>query len=1286
MYERQMWWKIVLVAAIAGLGYQVTFPMAEKLKFGIDLYGGYSLLYEIDDSGLDIEQKRTIGEQVMKVLQERVDPEGVLNLVWRPVGTNRLEIQMPRPSDAVLQFRAEYDQLRAELRAGNLKRGEVVATISRPAAERGAAIEALVRGVESRRPALLELAELRDRITAGRAATQSTQSVDELANAEEQFESKLELLLAQNIDFGQIQALLDAPPKSKFRKDELERITTATPERAESVRKLVAAYDAWRARRGREGTLDDPADLERLLRGAGVLEFRMLAEVDPANPTQFDSYRDNLKRFGPRPRPGEESFQWFEIEKPRDFFKHTPDMLTQFDQRKLQERYVVERYGDKYYVLAYVTTNKALTHRPGEPEWSLKGARPSRDEQGKPAVEFQLDELGGARFDQLTRQNKGKLLAIFLDDKAVSYATIQSAIRTSGIIHGSFTVKEVQELVKKLNAGSLPRKLKEPPISVRAIGPSLGEANRKAGMRSAYIGAAAVVAFMLIFYLYAGMIAIFALVLNVLLTMAVLATLGATLTLPGIAGLVLSIGMAVDANVLINERIREEENRGAGIRTAIRLGYERAFSAIIDSNLTTLMTSLILYWIASEEIKGFGLTLAAGVVLNLLTAVFVTRLFFEFMTMPRIPTELVRNPLVAAAGPGVVGALLWGVAWKFIEPDARTQSVTLALGHLLAYMAIAVLLILVLMFIGRTIHRTVQPAANARIPMLRLIGVPSIDWYGMRRLFYGVSAVMALGGAALFFTSDPKQLYDIEFLGGTAAQIDLKTAGSANESELTKRLEKGADELRQIADAIETRATVSGKAGEFQVMIPGTPANRVADLVRGMMGDALAPNGVREVGTDQLRLLTKAELNLTDASIKDELKRVARQTRAWAADLADAQVQAVSTLEPGAISNASFEIVSRLTSKEVVVSALLSCMGDLVDIPREVSFQLGRNRRLGDVEFFPIGDSDLSTVTGDLTLADGSRPAGDVGQWRGGVAIIVDRIDPPQTLASLDKRLRGMRLQPGFEQYGWRDSEVLGLARAGAGDTFSAVAILVSDENFPFEEMAETSDAWRSNLAEPEVKLVREALERQTSLAKITQFAPQVAAESKQKAYIALALAWLAIVIYLWFRFGKASWGAAAVLALIHDVLVALGMVAISRYLASTAIGQWLLIEPFRIDLAMVAALLTVIGYSVNDTIVVFDRMRENRGRAGVLRPSLINNSINQTLSRTILTVLTVLLVVVIMYIFGGRGIHGFMFAMFVGTLSGSYSSIFVASPLLAALEARVSGSATRTKTPQPVA
>lgn len=1284
MNDRDMWWKILLVGAICALGVFATFPLDQKLKFGIDLDGGYSLLYEIDDSGLDASQRSDLAERVMKVLQERVDPDGVMNLVWRPIGSNRLEIQMPRASDEVMKFRQEYDRLKDELKATNLRRGEIVTALARPAAERDAALSALVRGVSARSAMLKELSKLSDDLAAAKAAKQN----DTLYDLEDKYDRKIDEVLATNVDPGRLQAVLDAGAKSPFRVDELKKMSAVAPEHAELLNKIVDSHDQWRRKRGRAGTLDDPADLQRLLRGAGVLEFRMLAEVDSAEPTKYDGYRENLRRYGSRPRPGEESLQWFEIEKPAEFFKHIPDFEKNFEQRKLSERLIVDKYGEKYYALAYVTPNKSMTQQAGEVEWTLKGARSDRDQEGKPAVAFQLDERGGVRFGRLTSENKGKFMCIFLDDRAVSYATIEAVIHTSGIIHGSFTPQDVQELVKKLNAGSLPRKLKEPPISVRAIGPSLGEANRQAGMRSAIYGGIAVVVVMVVFYFYAGMVAVIATAINLLLTLGTLALLGATLTLPGVAGLVLSVGMAVDANILINERIREELAKGVNLRMAVRLGYERAFSAILDSNLTTFITSAILYWIASEEIKGFGLTLGAGVVINLFTAVFATRIFFEFMTLARVPAAMIRLPLISAAIPGAIGAAIWGAGRALLSPESRETSLSMAFGELLIFVGVGVAVYYAMMWGLRLVHQPIGGAGHGKLPMMPALRAPNIDWYSKRRMFYIFTVVVTVGGLLIFEARGANDIYDIEFLGGTAAQVDIKAGVTTSEKELAARLTKASAEMREMADKLAS-AQIATRGSLFTLQSPGVPAARLGDFLRPVMGDWLAPNGLRETGAETVELQTKADLNVTvdgkagaeeeatRLGIKGGLAQVADRVRKWADDLSDAQIQSVLQVGAAKSEQASFEIVSRVTSKEVVVDALLASMGDLVDISPALSFELRKNERMNGAEFFAVTDKDLSVVTGDPKLV------ADVSDFRGGVAMVLDNLQPPQSADSLAKRIKAMRLQPGFERYGWRDSAVIPLAHAPGGDLCTKAVVLASDENFVFDEGGETAATWRENLAEPEAKLAREALERQTSLSKITQFAPQVASEAKTKAYAALAVSWLAIILYVWIRFGSATWGGAAVLALIHDVAVALGMVAISHFLSETFIGRALLIEGFRIDLSMVAALLTVVGYSVNDKIVVFDRMRENLGRQTLVTPTLMNQSINQTLSRTLLTGLTVLITILIMYTTGGRGVHGFMYAMFIGLVVGTFSSIYVASPMLIYLQNR-SGAAKR-PTLQPV-
>jgi SecD/SecF fusion protein len=182
---------------------------------------------------------------------------------------------------------------------------------------------------------------------------------------------------------------------------------------------------------------------------------------------------------------------------------------------------------------------------------------------------------------------------------------------------------------------------------------------------------------------------------------------------------------------------------------------------------------------------------------------------------------------------------------------------------------------------------------------------------------------------------------------------------------------------------------------------------------------------------------------------------------------------------------------------------------------------------------------------------------------------------------------------------------------------------------------------------------------------RLENFDKVLAAETQTRALYAILASWGAVLLYLWFRFGNWTFGLAAVLCLIHDLFFTLGVIAVCHYLSDTFIGRALLLQDFKIDLQSVAALLTLVGYSVNDTIVVFDRIREVRGKNPELTPKMINDSVNQALSRTILTSLTTWLVVIVLYIFGGEGVHLFAFVMVVGVIVGTYSSIYVASPLL---------------------
>ena len=255
----------------------------------------------------------------------------------------------------------------------------------------------------------------------------------------------------------------------------------------------------------------------------------------------------------------------------------------------------------------------------------LVDAQPSFDQNGRPAVNFRFNPTGARKFGDYTAENIGSPFAIVLDQEVISAPVIQSHIPGgSGIITGNFTIEESTNLAILLRAGALPAGLEF--LEERTIGPELGADSIKAGKLACAVAFAAVLAFMFMSYGLFGLFANVALIINVFLIFGLLSAIGATLTLPGIAGIVLTIGMAVDANVLIFERIREEIKTKKGPARSIELGYEKALSAIIDANTTTFITAVILFAMGSGPVRGFAVTLGLGIITSVFTAIFVTRL------------------------------------------------------------------------------------------------------------------------------------------------------------------------------------------------------------------------------------------------------------------------------------------------------------------------------------------------------------------------------------------------------------------------------------------------------------------------------------------------------------------------------------------------------------------------------------------------------------------------------------------------------------------------------------
>ena len=276
--------------------------------------------------------------------------------------------------------------------------------------------------------------------------------------------------------------------------------------------------------------------------------------------------------------------------------------------------------GEKWYLISRVS---AVTGR------DLRDASASQDENGQPAVSFNLTGEGGRKFFAFTSAHVKDQLAVVLDNKVQSVATIDEPIHDSGIIKGRFTQQEVKDQSMVLRSGALPAGIKY--LEERTVGPSLGADSIRAGVRAAIVGMLAVLIFMLIYYHAAGINADVALILNLVILLGFLGFTGATLTLPGIAGVILTVGMGVDSNVLIFERIREELRNGKTPPSAVEQGFGHAWITIVDTHVTTIISAIILFIFGTGPVRGFAVTLSFGLFANLFTAVFVSRVIFDWI-------------------------------------------------------------------------------------------------------------------------------------------------------------------------------------------------------------------------------------------------------------------------------------------------------------------------------------------------------------------------------------------------------------------------------------------------------------------------------------------------------------------------------------------------------------------------------------------------------------------------------------------------------------------------------
>jgi preprotein translocase subunit SecD len=380
---------------------------------------------------------------------------------------------------------------------------------------------------------------------------------------------------------------------------------SAVTQALETIRNRVDAFGVSEPviqRQGLEGSrivvqlpgVDDPERVKRLIKNTAFLEFRL---VDyPPGGGAASSREEILANYGNR--------------LPENVEILTGNVSDETG-RTIGQRY----YG--------VEKRPVMTGR------ELKTARPGLGEFNQPVVNFFLTAEGGSIFSDVTGSNVGKGLAIVLDGNVQSAPRIRSQIGDSGIIEGGFTQQEVEDLSTVLRSGALPAGILY--LEERSVGPALGQDSIDQGLKAGVIGLSLVVLCMFVVYRRTGINAIVALSLNILLIFGALAYFGATLTLPGIAGILLTIGMAVDANVLVFERIREELRHGRTVKSAVAAGFGKALSSVLDANITTLIAAIFLFQFGTGPIRGFAVTLSVGILASLFTAIVVSRWLFDLI-------------------------------------------------------------------------------------------------------------------------------------------------------------------------------------------------------------------------------------------------------------------------------------------------------------------------------------------------------------------------------------------------------------------------------------------------------------------------------------------------------------------------------------------------------------------------------------------------------------------------------------------------------------------------------
>jgi SecD/SecF fusion protein len=1097
---------VLLSAIIIAFAIKQTEEGQGGFKLGVDLAGGTDLIYEVDPDKFADERARSNynPQDMAHFLKRRIDPADLYNVTIRPVGNTRVEIILPtgglhqaKADEAAWQRLLEKVEEKWPLKTYNVAKDRRIELLAR---------------VNAQHPdvPVADIEKFIDQNYQAKTGTDATWK-DLLAKVAKQYPPK-----SYDAGRGRLPTLVN-----QIR----EQYPDVSP--ADIGDFVEKNYNVGKERR--QLTTEEVQRIKELISQQGSLEFRILANgqddreaFDAAKKYFADVQKESklaedLKARAimgnpPPPPVATNGDKFFEVSLKNGKFKFSYSWVelgrSERQQLGLSNAAGVNAAAGSFWKTVEAARQKGETVPvPGSDSllWSRTVLNPRlpESEAGKkveyfmltrdplagreitgtyltnafqttgqslqPEVGFRFNDEGGRRFHEVTSNNAPdgsgensfkRHLAVVLDGRIESAPAINQAISNEGVIQGRFTKDEVDRYVNMLRAGALPASLKPQPASESTIGPTLGRETISAGTWSVVIAFVAILAFMLVYYRFAGLVACIALLANLLLTVAFMVVVNATFTLPGLAGLVLMLGMAVDANVLIYERLREERDRGASLALAIRNGYDRAFPTIIDTHLSSIFTAIVLYTVGNDQLKGFGISLTVGLLISLFTSLYMTRLMFDI--------------------------------WQF----------------------------------KGWLHK---------LSMFRLFSRPNIDFMRIRYYWFTATIILTVVGAAVFIHRLDSGGLNIDFTKGTAYGGLLVKGGAKDDGMVT---------IQELRD---------------------------------MFKDCKLP----DLSFEQIFYTNAPELSEGDRSRR-------------------------------------FTVRTPEQNPKVVQD--------------EISRALDNKLKKTELKTFDIDPSNRRVILSFVDPSTGQPAAASRSQL-------------------------SMILNNEFENVG----------RTTAGEEFVLEGLgKEEDGRFKWMDMELMQPVPRAKL-ESVLKATQGEFARRPQPERLENFDSQLAKETQARALYAILASWGATLFYLWFRFGNWTFGLATVLCLIHDLFFTLGIIGFSHYMFEwwPGLAGMLGVQDFKIDLPTIAALLTLVGYSVNDTIVVFDRIREVRGKNPLLTPQMINDSVNQTLSRTLLTSFATWLVVFVLYVAGGAGVHLFAFVMVVGVIVGTYSSIYIASPLL---------------------